>query len=46
MPHNLRESWIRFDGNSGPYLMYSYSRCQSILAKGKEQGHVASLELM
>jgi arginyl-tRNA synthetase len=38
------ESWIRFDGNSGPYLMYSYSRCQSILAKGKQQGHVVSLE--
>ena len=38
------ENWIRFDGNSGPYLMYSYSRCQSILAKGKEQGYQASLE--
>jgi arginyl-tRNA synthetase len=38
------ESWIRFDGNSGPYLMYSYSRCQSILMKGKELGHSPSLE--
>ncbi|MBT7609351.1 MAG: arginine--tRNA ligase [Bacteriovoracaceae bacterium] len=38
------EDWIRFDGNSGPYLMYSYSRCQSILNKGKELGHSPSLK--
>ncbi len=37
------ENWIRFDGNSGPYLMYSYSRCRSIILKGKEQGHAPSL---
>lgn len=27
------ESSIAFDGNSGPYLQYTYARCQSILAK-------------
>ena len=38
------DNWIRFDGNSGPYLMYSYSRCQSILAKGKDQGLSPSMD--
>ncbi|MCO4795440.1 MAG: arginine--tRNA ligase [Bacteriovoracaceae bacterium] len=32
------ENWTRFDGNSGPYLMYSYTRCQSILEKAKSMG--------
>jgi len=31
------EDWLAFDGNSGPYLMYSYTRTQSILRKGKDQ---------
>jgi arginyl-tRNA synthetase len=27
------ESSIAFDGNSGPYLQYTYARCQSVLKK-------------
>jgi arginyl-tRNA synthetase len=30
------ESSIAFDGNSGPYLQYTYARCKSILAKAGE----------
>lgn len=33
------EDWISFEGNSGPYLMYSYTRTRSILRKATEQGH-------
>jgi len=32
------EDWLSFEGNSGPYLMYSYSRTLSILRKAAEQG--------
>lgn len=32
------EEWLSFDGNSGPYLMYSYARTRSILRKAREQG--------
>lgn len=32
------ENWLSFEGNTGPYLMYSYTRTQSILRKGKELG--------
>lgn len=32
------KEWVSFEGNSGPYLMYSYARTQSILNKAKEQG--------
>jgi len=32
------EDWLSFEGNSGPYLMYSYSRTRSILRKAGEQG--------
>lgn len=28
------DSSIAFEGNSGPYLLYTYARCQSLLAKG------------
>jgi arginyl-tRNA synthetase len=31
-------AWTSFEGNTGPYLMYSYARTRSILAKSKEQG--------
>jgi len=34
---NLQE-WLSFDGNSGPYLMYSYARSRSILRKADEAG--------
>lgn len=30
------EDWLSFDGNSGPYLMYSYTRAQSVLRKAQE----------
>lgn len=32
------ENWVRFDGNSGPYLMYSYARSKSIIVKAKDKG--------
>ncbi len=32
------KEWVSFEGNSGPYLMYSYARTQSILNKATEQG--------
>ena len=32
---NLKE-WISFEGNSGPYLMYTYARTASILKKARE----------
>lgn len=32
------EDWTSFEGNSGPYLMYSYSRTRSILAKARDMG--------
>ena len=38
------KEWVSFEGNSGPYLMYSYARTQSILRKADEQGLKGSLE--
>jgi arginyl-tRNA synthetase len=38
------KEWVSFEGNSGPYLMYSYARTQSILNKAREQGITLSLE--
>lgn len=37
------KEWVSFEGNSGPYLMYSYARTQSILRKAQEQGLKGSL---
>lgn len=37
------KEWVSFEGNSGPYLMYSYARTQSILNKAHEQGIELSL---
>lgn len=31
------KEWVSFEGNSGPYLMYSYARTQSILSRAEEQ---------
>jgi arginyl-tRNA synthetase len=31
------ENWISFEGNSGPYLSYSYSRAKSILRKSNQE---------
>jgi len=30
------DNWLSFEGNTGPYLMYSYTRTQSILRKAVE----------
>ena len=38
------KEWVSFEGNSGPYLMYSYARTQSILTKAAEQGIKASFD--
>lgn len=43
------KEWVSFEGNSGPYLMYSYARTQSILRKAQELGLKSStthLELL
>lgn len=32
------ESWLSFEGNTGPYLMYAYARTRSILRKAEEAG--------
>lgn len=33
------KDWLSFEGNTGPYLMYGYSRSMSVLRKAAEQGH-------
>jgi arginyl-tRNA synthetase len=38
------EKWVRFDGNSGPYLMYGYARSRSIIEKAKAKGLTPSLD--
>jgi arginyl-tRNA synthetase len=38
------EDWLSFEGNSGPYLMYSYTRTKSILRKAAEQGFTANAD--
>lgn len=35
---------LSFDGDSGPYLQYTYARCQSIIAKAKENNIELSFE--
>jgi arginyl-tRNA synthetase len=37
------QDWLSFEGNSGPYLMYSYARTRSILRKAEEQGFAPGL---
>lgn len=32
------KDWLSFEGNTGPYLMYSYARASSILRKAGERG--------
>ncbi len=34
--------WLSFEGNTGPYLMYSYARSRSILRKAEEVGAKAN----
>lgn len=38
------KEWVSFEGNSGPYLMYSYARTQSILRKAEVEGIKSSLD--
>ncbi|MGE0172830.1 MAG: arginine--tRNA ligase [Oligoflexales bacterium] len=38
------QDWLSFDGCTGPYLMYSYARSQSILSKGKENDWTPALK--
>jgi len=41
---DFKES-INFEGNSGPYLQYTYARCKSVLAKaGKEKVELKRVE--
>jgi arginyl-tRNA synthetase len=37
------KDWLSFDGNTGPYLMYSYARTRSILRKAHDQGFAPDL---
>jgi arginyl-tRNA synthetase len=39
------EESISTEGNSGPYLQYTYARCQSVLRKAKYRGMARSLSL-
>lgn len=40
---DLKE-WLSFEGDTGPYLMYSYARTQSIMRKAAEMGQKPSLD--
>jgi arginyl-tRNA synthetase len=35
------KDWLSFEGNTGPYLMYSYARTMSIVRKAADAGHKA-----
>ncbi len=37
------KEWVSFEGNSGPYLMYSFARTQSILSKCHEQNYFSNI---
>ncbi|MEZ4742632.1 MAG: arginine--tRNA ligase [Bdellovibrionota bacterium] len=34
--------WLSFEGNTGPYLMYTYARIKSILRKAEDEGIVSA----
>ncbi len=36
------ETSLSFEGDSGPYLLYTYARCFSLLEKGKKKGYKAT----
>ncbi|MBU1129586.1 MAG: arginine--tRNA ligase [Nanoarchaeota archaeon] len=40
------DRFVSFDGNTGPYILYSYARASSIIKKSKQPGHfeINSLE--
>ena len=35
------ETSLSFEGDSGPYLLYTHARCDSLLEKGEEKGYEA-----
>lgn len=35
---------LSFDGDSGPYVQYTYARCQSVLAKAQENNIIGSFD--
>jgi arginyl-tRNA synthetase len=37
------KEWVSFEGNSGPYLMYSYARTMSIINKAKAENIFADI---
>lgn len=39
-----RDKWLAFEGDTGPYLMYCYTRARSILAKGLEGGQSPAID--
>jgi len=34
------ETSLSFEGDSGPYIQYTYARCKSVLLKGASIGHI------
>ncbi len=44
MVFNPEES-IDFNGNTGPFIQYTYARIQSVLRKASEQGHTLNADL-
>jgi len=38
------EKSISFEGDSGPYLQYSYARCMSVLRLAKEKGNTLNVD--
>jgi arginyl-tRNA synthetase len=41
----LKEEALNFEGNSGPYLLYSYARASSIMKKAKKKPSLKVIEL-
>jgi len=40
-----RERALSFEGDSGPYLLYTYARARSVLRRGKDEGLHQDIEL-
>ena len=39
-------TWLRFDGNTGLYLMYAYARARSIITKAEHRPNTEHLDLL
>ena len=37
------EEWTKFEGDTGPYLLYSYARAKSVLRKARSEGFAPSV---